>query len=86
MLELTAKDRNALLKIVEDDSLCEAFAEVVLEQIDSDDLKLESKGRQLAAHLLANSAPDVLMDLCGWTVETLYAKAVEKTKEENKDD
>ena len=85
MLELTAKDRTALLKIVEDDSLCEAFAEVVLEQIDSDDLKLESKGRQLAAHLLANSALDVLMDLCGWTVETLYAKAVEKLKEENTD-
>ena len=78
MLELTAKDRNALLKIVEDDGLCEAFAEVVLEQIDSDDLKLESKGRQLAAHLLANSAPDVLMDLCGWTVSALFKKVKER--------
>lgn len=85
LLELSGKERMALQGVVEDDALCECFAEVILEQIESDDLKLESKGRKIAAHLLANSAPDLLMDLCGWGVETLVEKAKKKMNKEEED-
>lgn len=78
MMNLTQEEKEMLKEIAQNDTLCEAFAEVLIEEIESDDESYERKGRKIAMHLIGNSAVDVLVDLCGWTVETLYQKAKDR--------
>jgi len=86
MLQLSDKEKEMLKEISENDELAECFAWVIENQIESDMEMPLRKGRSAARHLLENSAPDLLMDLCGWSVETLYEKAKKKLSEECEDE
>lgn len=78
MLTLSDREKDMLKAIINDDEIAETFVEILLEEINSDDEKLATKGRNLARHLLENSGPDVLMDMCGWTVSALFKKVKER--------
>lgn len=78
MLTLSDREKDMLKAIINDDEIAETFVEILLEEIDSDDEKLATKGRNLARHLLENRGPDVLMDMCGWTVSALFKKVKER--------
>ena len=86
MLQLSDKEKEMLKEISENDELAECFAWVIENQIESDMEMPLKKGRSAARHLLENSAPDLLMDLCGWSVEALYEKAKKKLSEECEDE
>lgn len=68
-------NKQRLAEIMRDDEKCATLALEVLEQIHSDSESLEDIGRALLKARIDNNADDTLCALCGWTLDTLLARA-----------
>ena len=77
---LNEEEKAMLQEIEGDDELAENFVQEILYQIETDDECPIKKGKKLARHLLEGSVCDVLMDMCGWTVQTLYKFAKDRVQ------
>ena len=54
---------------------CEAFTKAFVESISTDNEKLEWKGRCALKSIQDNSIDDLLISVCGWSLESLMKKA-----------
>lgn len=68
-------NKQMLAEIMRDDEKCAALALEVLEQVHSDSERLEDIGRALLKARIDNNADDTLCALCGWTLNSLLARA-----------
>ncbi len=69
--------KDEIQKILDNESSAffEQFCYVLMNEINSDDESYHKKGYQLFKSLLNCSDPDdLLMSLCGWTLDTLISK------------
>lgn len=68
-------NKQMLAEIMQDSEKCEVLAMEVLEQIHSESESLEDIGRALLKARIDNNADDMLCALCGWTLDSLLARA-----------
>lgn len=68
-------DKTKIAEIMQDGAKCEALAEEVLSQIATDDEATHKIGYFLLKAYMENSVDDVLVALCGWTLESLCVRA-----------
>ena len=68
MNEQTKEQLRAVLK---DEEKTAAFAQKILETIDTDDESYEDIGNSVIHALLNNDADGLLIALCGWSAESL---------------
>ena len=68
MNERTKEQLRAVLK---DEEKTAAFAQKILETIDTDDESYEDIGNSVIHALLNNDAEGLLIALCGWSAESL---------------
>lgn len=66
-------------KAMEDADFCEVLGEVLYEQFTSDDESFRKKGFYLLDAILSGKADDVLVAICGWSIESLMEMAKERT-------
>ena len=63
--------KERLTLILEDEEKTAAFAQKILETIDTDDESYEDIGNSVIHALLNNDADGLLIALCGWSAESL---------------
>ena len=68
-------DKTQILKLMQDGDKCEALAEEILSQIATDDEAPHKIGYFLLKAYAENNVDDALVALCGWTLESLCARA-----------
>lgn len=74
-------EHSIISEILESSNKCEAFVDVLGNEIDSDKEKYSRKGRQVLTAYLENDCTGMLMALCGWSMENLLRKYVENIKD-----
>lgn len=73
--------KEEIEELMENEEFAETFAEVLIDEIMSDDEPYDKKGRQILRWCIENDgANDLLMSLCGWSLETLVEKTQERLK------
>ena len=65
------KTKEQLRAVLEDEEKTAAFAQKILETIDTDDESYEDIGNSVIYALLNNDAEGLLIALCGWSAESL---------------
>ena len=63
--------KEQLTLMLEDEEKTAAFAQKILETIDTDDESYEDIGNSVIHALLKNDAESLLIALCGWSAESL---------------
>lgn len=67
-------DGDTLESILDDSNKCERFAEIVLEEIRSDEEQLRHIGSNIIKAYLNGDCDNLLIALCGWSMDTLLKK------------
>ena len=65
-------------KAMEDADFCEVLGEVLYEQFVSDEESFRNKGLLLLNAILRGKADDVLIAICGWSIESLMEMVEER--------
>lgn len=68
------KEDDTLESILEDSDKCESFAEVVLGEISSDEEQPRHIGSNIIKAYLNGDCDDLLIALCGWSMDSLLKK------------
>ena len=83
---LTEEQRIRLQAIMEDEENSEAVANCLLEQIRTDDEPPRKVGHYFAKAVLDQNIDDLMIAICGWSVNTLLDMAEKKLLDEKKGD
>lgn len=65
---------DTLESILDDSDKCESFAEIILEEIRSDEEQLRHIGSNIIKAYLNGDCDDLLIALCGWSMDSLLKK------------
>ena len=68
---MNEQTKEQLRAVLEDEEKTAAFAQKILETIDTDDESYEDIGNSVIHALLNNDADGLLIALCGWSAESL---------------
>ena len=68
---MNEQTKEQLRAVLEDEEKTAAFAQKILETIDTDDESSEDIGKSVIHALLNNDADGLLIALCGWSAESL---------------
>ena len=68
---MNEQTKEQLRAVLEDEEKTAAFAQKILETIDTDDESYEDIGNSVIHALLNNDADGFLIALCGWSAESL---------------
>ena len=68
---MNKQTKEQLRAVLEDEEKTAAFAQKILEMIDTDDESYEDIGNSVIHALLNNDADGLLIALCGWSAESL---------------
>ncbi len=68
---MNEQTKEQLRAVLEDEEKTAAFAQKILETIDTDDESYEDIGNSVIYALLNNDADGLLIALCGWSAESL---------------
>lgn len=68
---MNEQTKEQLGAVLEDEEKTAAFAQKILETIDTDDESYEDIGNSVIHALLKNDAEGLLIALCGWSAESL---------------
>lgn len=68
---MNEQTKEQLRTVLKDEEKTAAFAQKILETIDTDDESYEDIGNSVIHALLNNDAEGLLIALCGWSVESL---------------
>ncbi|MDR1504559.1 MAG: hypothetical protein LBT43_19095, partial [Prevotella sp.] len=74
----TGQEKELIDRFLEDEDKCGRFAEVLINEINSDDEGFHKVGRQFIRAYLQENPEMMLIALCGWGMDTLISK-VNKT-------
>ncbi len=83
---LTEEQRIRLQAIMEDEEKSEAVANCLLEQIRTDDEPPRKVGHYFIKAVLDQNIDDLMIAICGWSVNTLLDMAEKKLLDEKKGD
>ena len=83
---LTEEQRIRLQAVMEDEEKSEAVANCLLEQIRTDDEPPRKVGHYFAKTVLDQNIDDLMIAICGWSVNTLLDMAEKKLLDEKKGD
>ena len=68
---MNEQTKEQLRAVLEDEEKTAAFAQKILETIDTDDESYEDIGNSVIHALLNNNAEGLLIALCGWSADSL---------------
>ncbi len=68
---MKAITKEKLQSILDCDEKAEQLTEVILEMIRSNDESLDDIGRSVVFAIINNDAEDLLLTLCGWSIDTI---------------
>ena len=77
------KEEELMDEILSSEENCETFMEVVMSEIQSDEETYRHKAHQLIQAYREDNCGDMLMALCGWSMNTLLIKYQEKKEQSN---
>lgn len=75
------KDSEEFQELMDNEEFCETLAEVLHNEIATDDEPLDYVGRRMFQAVRTNDAEDMLLAICGWSFKTLVKKAKERYQE-----
>ena len=76
-------EENILDDILSSEENCETFMEVVMEEIQSDEETCRHKAHQLIQAYREENCDDLIMALCGWSMNTLLIKYQQRKEAKN---
>ena len=76
-------EETVLDDILSSEENCETFMEVVMEEIQSDEETFRHKAHQLIQAYRSENCDDLIMALCGWSMNTLLIKYQQRKEAKN---
>ena len=73
---MKAITKEKLQSILDCDEKAEQLTEEILDMIHSNDESLDDIGRSVVHAILNNDAEDLLLTLCGWSIDTIIESFV----------
>ena len=77
------KEEELMDEILSSEDNCETFMEVVMSEIQSDEETYRHKAHQLIQAYREENCDDVIMALCGWSMNTLLIKYQQRKEAQN---
>ena len=77
------KEEELMDEILSSEENCETFMEVVMSEIQSDEETYRHKAHQLIQAYREDNCGDMLMALCGWSMNTLLIKYQQRKESKN---
>lgn len=75
------KDSEEFKTLMDNEDFCETLAEVLHNEMQTDDEALDNIGRKMFRAIQTGGAEDMLLAIVGWKFETLVGKAKERYQE-----
>ena len=72
-------------KLMNDSDFCEVLGDVIRDEIENDDLHSRKIGEYALSAYKDNDANDMLVAICGWSMNTLIGMATERYEKYNKE-
>lgn len=73
-------------KLINDSDFCEVLGDVIREEIAEDDVHSRHVGEYVLKSFFRNDANDMLIAICGWSMDTLIEMAQERIEADEESD